>query len=167
MKEKIEIIKGEITKIKADAIFCQANTELETEDETSKIIIDAGGDNIQTACNELENLEKGSAALIKAGTLPVRYLIHVIINSVGEIAEEDQMMQALRHAFQLAKDKNLRRLVIPPIGESAGIPIKRAAELMLTEVKKHFDGETSIEKITMVVVDDVAYEAFDEALRQL
>lgn len=167
MKDKIKILYGDICQTKVDAILCQTNTDLEAEDTITVKLMELGGDEVQAECNQFENLHKGKAVATTAGKLPSKMLIHTIICNTGEHTEEDEMMLAIRSALNLANEKMLKSLSMPLIGESTGIPIKRAAELMLAEVKRHLEGETSLEKVIFVLQDQAFYNALEEGFRQL
>ncbi len=167
MKNKIHIVQGEIWNIRVDAIICHANTELEREDPITCRLLEIGGEDIQNECNSITKLEKGKAVATSAGNLPAQYLIHAVLQERQEQAEEEQVMQAMREALLVAKQKKVRTVSLSLIGQNDEIPIKRAAELLLTEIKKHFDDETTIEKICFVVPDEASYEALDDAIKQL
>ncbi len=167
MKEKIKLVDGNIWELDLEAILCHANTELEPEEETTKKIMEKGGDDIQRECNKSTNLQKGKAIITCGGKLPIQYVIHVILNEAGGMADEDILMIGMKEALNLAKEKQIKHLGIPMIGQSTEVPVKRAAELILTEVKKHIEGETSIEIVTFVANDFYSYDAFEEGIRQL
>ena len=167
MKEKIKIVAKDICSMEVDAIICQANTELEMEDRATWRMIERGGDVIHNECNGQESLTTGMSVCTPAGKLLASYLIHAVINKRGEKAREDQTMTAIRSALNMAKEKQFQTLAIPLIGPSAGIPVKRAAELILTEIKKHFDSDTTVESIILAAHSRASFEAFDEGLKQL
>lgn len=167
MREMIDIIYGDISKTKVDGIICQSNTDLDTNDEITARLMKLGGDIVQAECNQIQNIQKTSAVVTSAGNLPAQYLIHTIMYNAGEEAQEDEMMLAIRSALNAAKEKMLKTISMPLIGESSGISIKRAAELMLAEVKRHLELETTLEKIFFMVNDDASYIALEEAYRQL
>lgn len=168
MKDRIHIAQGDICSVHADAIICQANTNLEMEEATTRMLMETGGDEIQRECNQITGLEKGKAVLTSGGKLKAKFLIHAVVNEMDEPADKDALMSAMREALLLAKQKGFRTILCPLIGQSDEIPIKRAAELLLTEVKKHFDiPNSTIERLIFVVNDDDAYEALEDAVRQL
>jgi len=181
MKDKISILYEEdICQVEVDAIVCEANLELEPEAEITKKIMEKAGEELLKQCNKFSDLKKGDAILteIPNQKLQANYLIHAILCNLGEEAEEEDMMGAIRNALSLAKEKGFKTIAMPLIGAkakaeasskraNAGIPIKRAAELMLAEAKRHLEMETSLEKIFFVLQDHVAYDAFEEGFRQL
>ena len=167
MKDRIGLIQGDICVINVDAIICHANTELETEDPITRQIFQAGGEDIIEECDRLTGLQKGKAVVTTGGKLRTKHLIHAIINESKEESNEEELMATIREAFQVAKQNGYKTVALPLIGQNDEIPVKRAAELLLTEVKKHFDGHSCVEKIIFVVTEDYHYDALEEAIRQV
>lgn len=170
MKDKVRITQHDILTLKVDAIICQANQELEPEDSEVKRIFQNGGDEVYSECDHQNNLAVGSAVITSAGELPARYLIHAVIyESGGEHpeAEEEKAMQAIQNALQIAKQYKLKKIAIPIIGQSVGIPMKRSAELIFSEIKKYFDEPTTVQRIYLVAANDYEEESLEEALKQM
>lgn len=167
MKEKIKLVEENIWDLNIEAIFCHANTELEPEEEITRKIMEKGGDDVHKECNKSANLQKGKAIITSGGKLPAKFIIHVILNEAGGFADEDTLMIGIKEAMNLAKEKQIKAVAIPLIGQSAEVPVKRAAELILTEVKKHIEGDTSIESVVFVSNDYYSQDAFEEGIRQL
>ena len=157
--------------MEVDAIICHANTELEMCEPISSLLLEYGGDDIQNQCNSFEQLSKGQAVVTTAGQLPAHNLIHAIVHNLGEDhndGEEEYLMKAIREAFIIIREKKFKSIALPLIGSSSlNIPVKRAAELIMAEVKKHLDGETHVEHVYFVAQNHIAYDAIDEAHRQL
>src|SRR5918912_2500912 len=84
MNNRIEAIKGDITKIKADAVVNAANSSLLGGGGVDGAIHRAGGPTILAACQELrrtrypDGLPAGEAAITTAGALAARYVIHTV-----------------------------------------------------------------------------------------
>ncbi len=169
MKDKLEIILGDICQLEVEGILCQANSDLEPEDdEIVARLISEGGEAIRSACDQIEDSHKGHAVITTAGKLPSQFLIHTIIRDAGECIVEEDMMQALRTALNLSKEKMLKSIAMYPMARGRnGIPIKRSAEIIMAELKRHLEGETTLAKVIIALDDPASYEAFEEAFRQL
>jgi O-acetyl-ADP-ribose deacetylase (regulator of RNase III) len=168
MKTNIDIVFGDICNARVDGIICQANTDLELEDKITTRLIEQGQQDIRDECNQFDSQQKGSAIATTAGKLPAKFLLHTVTHNIGETVEEEDMMLAIRNALNLAKAKMLKSVAMPLMGiGNSGISIRRAAELMLAEVKRHLESESPIERVLLVVDDEADYWACEEAFRQL
>ncbi|HNZ66895.1 MAG: macro domain-containing protein [Planctomycetes bacterium] len=167
MKDKIRIVQRDILQLKVDAIICQANQELEIEDPDVKRLFNAGGDEVYSDCDNLYNLDLGSAVVTSAGALPAQYIIHAVMNENGKLAEEEIAMLAIASALQKARELQLQSVSMLLIGQSVGIPMKRSAELIFSEIKKHCDDATSLTKIYLVATSDYEEESLEDALKQM
>ena len=78
----IELIKGDITKIEADAIVNAANSSLLGGGGVDGAIHRAGGKKILDECLEIRNRQgkcrTGEAVVTTGGNLPAKYVIHTV-----------------------------------------------------------------------------------------
>ena len=167
MKNKLKIFRGCISRLKVDAIICTSTTELDMDNELTKKLIDAGGEDLYIEFLQLSSLEKGEATITEAGKLPAKHLVHAVINEKGEYALEEDLMNGINNSLKTIQEKGLKSIAIPLIGEINGIPIKRAIELILTEIKKYFIQEIDFDVIIFVVDSDIVYNALEEAIKHL
>lgn len=79
---KIKLIKGDITKIKVDAIVNAANSSLLGGSGVDGAIHRAGGHTILEECQKIRNKQgkckTGEAVITGAGKLPAKYVIHTV-----------------------------------------------------------------------------------------
>lgn len=79
---KTELIKGDITKIPADAIVNAANSSLLGGGGVDGAIHRAGGKQILEECIQIRNRQgkckTGEAVVTSAGNLPAKYVIHTV-----------------------------------------------------------------------------------------
>ena len=82
MKPTIELIKGDITKINADAIVNAANSSLLGGGGVDGAIHRAGGKQILEECMVIRNRQgkckTGEAVVTSGGNLPAKYVIHTV-----------------------------------------------------------------------------------------
>jgi O-acetyl-ADP-ribose deacetylase (regulator of RNase III) len=167
---KIELIKGDITKIKADAIVNAANSSLLGGGGVDGAIHRAGGKQILEECIEIRNRQgkckTGEAVATTAGNLPAKYVIH----TVGPVwnGDEEKCSQLLANCYQnslkLAESLDAKTIAFPNI--STGVyrfPKELAGKIAVDEVKK-FKSDI-IEKIIFVCFDDENKEIYKKLLQ--
>jgi len=159
MKPKIELIKGDITKINTDAIVNAANSSLLGGGGVDGAIHRAGGKQILEECMQIRNRQgkckTGEAVATTAGNLPAKYVIH----TVGPIwnADEDKCAKLLsncyKNSLKLAESLGAKTIAFPNI--STGVyrfPKELAAKIAVQEVH-NFESD---------VIEEVIFVCFDE-----
>lgn len=167
---KTELIKGDITKINADAIVNAANSSLLGGGGVDGAIHRAGGKQILDECIEIRNKQgkckTGEAVVTTAGNLPAKYVIH----TVGPVWNGDEEKSSIllancyRNSLKLAESLDVKTIAFPNI--STGVyrfPKELAGKVAVDEVKK-FNSDV-IEKIIFVCFDDENAEIYKKLLK--
>ena len=83
-KMTIEVINGDLTKEKSDAIMniISSDMDLTNAGELSKAVLKAGGPHIQEECKQHGRQTAGTAVMTGGGSLEVRHIIHIIPGTV-------------------------------------------------------------------------------------
>ena len=167
---KIEVIKADITKIKADAIVNAANTSLLGGGGVDGAIHRKGGKEILEACQKIRNRQGkckvGEAVITTAGLLPAKFVIHTVgpVYNGGkrEQQEKDKLSNCYKNSLQLAVENDVKIIAFPNI--STGIyrfPKQLAAEIAIKTVKEN----QLVEKVIFVCFDDENYTIYKELLK--
>ncbi|WP_417353137.1 O-acetyl-ADP-ribose deacetylase [Flavobacterium alkalisoli] len=169
---KIELIKGDITKIEADAIVNAANTSLLGGGGVDGAIHRAGGKEILDACvairNKQGNCKTGEAVITTAGKLPAKFVIHTVgpVWNGGKKKEEQLLQNCYINSLQLAIDNHVKTIAFPNI--STGIyrfPKDKAALVAIASVKDFLKNHESIDKVIFVCFDDESFDLYQQILK--
>jgi O-acetyl-ADP-ribose deacetylase (regulator of RNase III) len=157
---KIEVVEGDITKIKADAIVNAANSSLLGGGGVDGAIHRAGGAAILEACRAIVarqgGCKTGEAVITPAGKLPASYVIHTVgpVWNGGHKNEEQLLANCYRNSLQLAADHGCTSIAFPNI--STGIyrfPKALAAAIAVRTITQYLQQHVHIQKVWLVCFD--------------
>jgi O-acetyl-ADP-ribose deacetylase (regulator of RNase III) len=163
MRERIEVVLGDITDVEADAIVNAANTELILGGGVAGAIRRKGGLTIQAECDRRGSIRLGEAAVTGAGDLKARFVIHAASMNLGGSATEASVRNSVKNSYVRAHENAVKSIAFPAIGAGiAGFPIRQCAEIMMDETIRALQWD-AVEKVKFVLFDQICYEAFLEA----
>lgn len=157
----IQVIKGDITKMKVDAIVNAANSSLLGGGGVDGAIHRAGGPAILEDCRAIRAKQggcpTGEAVITTAGKLPAKYVIHTVgpVWFNGNKGERELLANCYHNSLQLAVENGVKSIAFPNI--STGIyhfPKPEAAEIAIETVQRFIANDKSIENIFFVCFDD-------------
>ena len=166
---EIQVVAGDIVDQRVDAVVNAANSGLMGGGGVDGAILRAGGSVQLQARRELVerigSLPTGQAAWTDAGTMPARWVIHVVgpVHSRGE-DRGDLLASCYREALRVADELGARTLAFPAV--SAGIygwPIDSAADIAVETVAS---ATTNVEEVRFVLFNDEALVQFQRALAE-
>lgn len=171
LKNKIELVKGDITKIKVDAIVNAANSSLMGGGGVDGAIHRAGGPAILEECKKIiarqGRCPTGEAVITTGGNLPAKYVIHSVgpVWNGGNYDEENKLIDCYKNSLQLAVDNNCKTIAFPNI--STGIyhfPKKEAAQIAVETISGFLSKTDKIEKVIFVCFDAENYELYERLI---
>jgi O-acetyl-ADP-ribose deacetylase len=164
-KTKVILQQGDITDADVDAVVNAANTRLQLGAGVAGAIRRKGGPTIQQECDAIGPVSLGEAATTGGGQLQARYVIHAASMQLGGLTDEGSLRDSTVNSLKRAVEKHLTSIAFPAIGTGiAGFPLDRCAQVMLGEVRKHLDGQTTLQRIVFVLFDESALKTFQRTL---
>ena len=166
----LKIIKGDITKVKVDAIVNAANTSLLGGGGVDGAIHRAGGKAILDDCVNIRNrhggCKTGEAVITTGGLLQAKYVIHTVgpVYNGGKRVEKEKQKLAncYENSLKLAEENGVKSIAFPNI--STGIykfPKQLAAEIAMETIKSN----PKIKEVIFVCFDDENFEIYKELLK--
>lgn len=167
LKNRIEIIQGNITRLNVDAIVNAANNSLLGGGGVDGAIHRAAGPKLLEECRTLHGCATGSAKLTKGYNLPASCVIHTVgpVWRGGKNDEDQLLADCYRNCLQLAQESNIHSIAFPSISTGAyGFPAARASRIAITEIRNHCLQNQIPERIVIVCFDAYAYQLYLELL---
>lgn len=163
----LELIKGDITELSADAIVNAANAQLILGGGVAGAVRRKGGPAIQTECSKIGGTFVGGAVKTCAGSLKAKCVIHAVGPQMGEGDEDNKLKNATLNSLKLADKHKLQSIAFPAISTGIfGFPIDRCAKIMLSAIIEYLKGNTGIKKVTMCLFDDKTLKTFENYLAE-
>ncbi|WP_298900522.1 O-acetyl-ADP-ribose deacetylase [uncultured Psychroserpens sp.] len=168
----IQVQRGDITKIKVDAIVNAANSSLLGGGGVDGAIHRIGGPEIFDECRDIRNRQgnckTGEAVMTTAGNLPAQKVIHTVgpvYNGGKRLGQEKQALaNCYINSLKLAEMNNLKSIAFPNI--STGIyrfPKDLAANIAI-ETVSNFKSEI-VEEVIFVCFDEENYNIYKAKLK--
>jgi O-acetyl-ADP-ribose deacetylase len=162
---EVEVVEGDITKLKLDAITNAANTDLRHGGGVAGAISRAGGPSIQAESDGLAPIELGAAVATGGGDLPARWVIHAATMHLGGPTSAEAIRAATASALRVADELGARSLGLVAFGTGVGgFPLDDAARIEAEEVRRHLGRETGLERVVFCVFGEPARAAFERAV---
>ena len=140
MKERIEIIQGDITRSRVDAIANAANTSLLGGGGVDGAIHRAAGPGLLAECRTLHGCETGKAKITKGYNLPAKYVLHTPgpVWHGGNRGEPELLAGCYRSCLELARQNQIGSVAFCCISTGEfHFPNQRAAEIAIQTVRQY------------------------------
>jgi O-acetyl-ADP-ribose deacetylase (regulator of RNase III) len=162
---KIEIRKGDITKLTVDAIVNAANNRMLMGGGVAGAIKRAGGKVIEDEAVKKGPIPIGEAIITKAGNLNAKYVIHAAVMGMDFQTDAEKITKSTRNSLLRANELGIKSIAFPALGTGVGgFPLDECARIMNEEVVYHGKTKTSLEQVVFILHDDSAYRIFKQEL---
>ena len=170
MSDRIQIILGDITKQKVDAIVNAANCSLLGGGGVDGAIHRAAGRELLEECRGLNGCRTGQAKITGGYKLPAKFVIHTPgpVWHGGRNDEEELLASCYRSCLTLASENGCKTVDFPSI--STGVyhfPLEKAAKIAIDTMAEYLKNHPEIERVRMVCFDEGTKKRYDAALSAL
>jgi O-acetyl-ADP-ribose deacetylase (regulator of RNase III) len=164
---RIEIVRGDITKLEVDAIVNAANTTLLGGGGVDGAIHRSAGPELVAECRTLGGCRPGEAKITRGYRLPARFVIHTVgpVWHGGKHGEPETLANCYRNSLQVALENRIKTIAFPAISCGAyGYPVQEAAQIALETTGDFLATSGEIQKVIFVLWGEDVYGAYRQLL---
>lgn len=156
MNDRIQLVRGDITRLTVDAIVNAANATLLGGGGVDGAIHRAAGPALLAECRTLDGCAPGDARLTRGYRLPAGWVIHTVgpIWRGGGEGEDEVLASCYRSALALAAARRFASVAFPAISCGVyGFPVPRACRIAAREVQAFLAAAPHPERVYLVGFD--------------
>jgi O-acetyl-ADP-ribose deacetylase (regulator of RNase III) len=165
MHPVITAVKGDITKVEADAIVNAANEHLSPgAGVCGAIFRGAGASELEAACLEIGSCATGDAVATPAFRLKAKWVIHAVgpIYRDGKSGEPELLASCYRRSLEVADELGATSIAFPAISTGIyGYPPGEAAETAIATIRST---PTRVARVVLVAFDGATFKLYEQLL---
>jgi O-acetyl-ADP-ribose deacetylase len=161
--ERIEIVEGDITKLKVDAIVNAANSSLLGGGGVDGAIHRAAGPQLLTECKTLGGCNTGEAKITRGYNLPAKFVIHTVgpVWYGGNNNEDKLLANCYKNSLTLASENKVISIAFPSISTGVySFPFERAAKIAMNTVVDFLEKNSSVRKVIFACFGSEAFNIY-------
>lgn len=169
MKDKLELIVGDITTLEVDAVCNAANKTLLGGGGVDGAIHRAAGENLLKECRGLGGCLTGEAKITKGYNLKASYVIHTVgpVWRGGSHGEKELLKSCYKNTLKLCLKNSIKKIAFPAISTGIyGYPKEEACKVAINTVFQFLNNQDSgtIKKVIFCCFDKHTFEIYKKEI---
>jgi O-acetyl-ADP-ribose deacetylase (regulator of RNase III) len=160
------VMETDITTLRIDAIVASDDTSGRMRGNAAAAIKGVGGDEIENESIAQGPFKQGTAWSTEAGSLAVRWIIHVAATDQTDETTHEVIGASTRACLREADQLGVQEIAFPAVGAGvAGIPVSESATAMIAAIDKHHAEEgLRLKDIVFVLYGEESLREFEQGL---
>ena len=150
---RLEVVRGDITRLEVGAIVNAANTSLLGGGGVDGAIHRAAGPELLAACRKIGGCPTGEARITAGYRLPADYIIHTVGPVYRGVPADSALLTACyENCLDLAAQKKVRSLAFPAVSCGIyGYPIEKASRIAVTTARAFLNSHPFPKRVLFVL----------------
>ncbi|MGD8269802.1 MAG: O-acetyl-ADP-ribose deacetylase [Desulfobacterales bacterium] len=171
VRDRIDIRRGDITRLTVDAIVNAANTSLLGGGGVDGAIHRAAGPQLLEECRSIGGCPPGEARITGGYNLPARFVIHTVgpvYHRTTPEKAEGLLTRCYENSLALAAQNDVELIAFPAISCGVyGYPIEKACRVAIDTTIRFLETETVVKKIIFVLFSEADRKVYADYLAHL
>jgi len=170
VRTRIEVVRGDITHQRVDAIVNASNPSLLPGSGVCGAIHRVAGHRLAFDCAKLGGCQRGEAKLTPGYRLHARFVIHTVgpVWNDGKEKEAEVLASCYANCLRLASENRFQTIAFPSISTGVyGYPVEKASRIAILTIASYLEKEPNINKVVLVCFTDEDEAAYERAVREV
>ncbi len=164
----IRLEKGDLMGLAVDGVVFYAREDLQLGSGFGTAMQVRGGAALKKELSALGGIAVGEAVVTSGGDMRPRHIVHACGPKFHEPDTEAKLRKCIHSALQAASEAGLATVAFPPMGTGFyGVPMELSARVLLEVTRRFLEVDDRIHEVTICVMDDREFRAFQPRLEAM